>query len=269
MQKVRLIKTTLGERFAKHGFEFMGSVYRGNWAFKKVLDNGIEQVIDIYIDRHSSDWVYLDIRSKYGQMRVNDFVPEPAYANRQWWEFKDDDEFVKALEEMGYLIEKYGFDKLNELSVSPYKFEPTYEMYGKLSEQHKELSAKFIKEHNLRDDITLGESIEVIKGIVEEESERVYDDETKERLIELSAFYGEQLIKKYDGNWEWCKIGKDAYNVYNMKHTASTEFVLLRILQIWEKVNADSIIEFYNYLNDNEHIPYHDGKTFVFREFDA
>jgi len=265
-----MIKKVLGDRFAKHGFEFMGSVDRGVWEFKKTLDNGIEQTIIILLDRFEPTEVYFILNSKYGNnVKARDFIPEPEYANKQWWEFKDDGEFVKALEEMGYLIEKYGFEKLDELSVSPYKFEPTYEMYLRLSEQYKEMFAKFIKEHNLRYDISLEESVEVIKGIVEEEGERVYDDETKERLVELAAFYGEQLIKKYGGNWEWSKIRKDVYHVFNMKHTLSTEFALPRILQTWEKLNADSIIEFHNYLKEYEHIPYDDGRGFVFREKEA
>ena len=37
MQKARMIKKVLGDRLAKHGFEFMGSIYRGMWEFKKHL----------------------------------------------------------------------------------------------------------------------------------------------------------------------------------------------------------------------------------------
>jgi len=42
MQKAQLVKKVLGDRFAKHGFDYMGSVDRGNWEFKKTLETGIE-----------------------------------------------------------------------------------------------------------------------------------------------------------------------------------------------------------------------------------
>jgi len=263
MQKARLVKKVLGERFAKHGFEFMGSVDRGVWEFKKTLDNVIEQTITILLDRFESNEVYFILNSKFGNnVKACDFVPEPEYANKQWWEFNDDDEFVKALEEMGYLIEKYGFKKLDELSVSPYKFEATEEMNRRVYEKHDELTASFMKKYGIEDDITLWESIEIIKGIVEETDERIYDEKAKERLIGLAAFYGEQLIKKYDGEWEWCKHNSMC-RVVKMKNLMTSMYVLSRISQAWEKSSAEIIIESYIKMVENEKYGYYNGKKFV------
>jgi len=276
MQKVRLVKKVLGDMFAKHGYEYAGRIGGGVleyvWEFKKTPENGNDQIITIILDRYTYIRMYsvcFYIRSKYGQCGVKEIVPESEQAEQReflsYWEVKDDDEFVKALEEIGDIIEKYGFAKLDELSVSPYKFEPTYEMFVKLFKGHKELSAKFMKEHNISDDITLGESIEVIKGIVEAEGERVYDDETKDRLIELAAFYGEQLIKKYEGNWDWCKVGKDRCAVFNMKNLIGSAYVLHRILITWEKANAENITELYESMVRKEKYVYVDGKTWDYK----
>jgi len=205
----------------------------------------------------------VNLNSKYGiNVRVCDFVPESEYANKQWWEFKDDGEFVKALEEMGYLIEKYGFEKLDKLSVSPYKFEPTYEMNRSVYEKHEDLAANFMKKYGIEGDISLQESIEIIKGIVEETDERIYDNKAKERLIELAAFYGEQLIKRYDGKWEWCKHNNMCL-VAKMNNLMSGMYVLSRISQAWEKSSAEVIIESYTNMLENEKYGYYDGKSWV------
>ena len=262
MQKVKIVEKVLGDRFAKHGFEFLGSVDRGMWEFKKISDNDIEQFIAIYMDRYDSGCVYLDIRSKYGQLRTLDFAPEPKYENKQVWIFRDDAEFAKALEEMGDIIEKYGYKKLDELGVPPYKFEPTHEMFVRLYENHKELSAKFMKDNNLKDDITLKDSIDIIARIVEERGERVLDDTSKEKLLELAAFYGEQLIKEYKGNWEWIKINNSC-KVNGMTNLSRSAYVLHEVFFTWEKESSERIMGYYKRMVENDKVGYYHKNKWI------
>jgi hypothetical protein len=263
VQKIQLIKKVLENKFAHFGFTFLGSTHRGLWEFRKIIQNDIEQYIRIYLDRHVKHFVYLDISSKYAHgVRVKDFAPEPKYANKQHWEFNDENEFIGILQEMGEIIEKYGLKKLDEISVSPYRFEPTEAMYKRLYEKHEELSVNFKKKHDINESITLKQSLDFIVKLLTTDGEKIYDDDTKEMLLEVAAFYGEQMIKRYSGNWEWhekarrCAIG-------NMKHLSSISFVLHNIVQAWENASSKILTDDYEFMINEEKSGYFESGRWI------
>jgi hypothetical protein len=222
------------------------------WEFRKIIENDIEQNITIFVNRHASHWVFLDISSKYGHgVRVKDYAPEPKYADKHYWEFKDDNEFVEVLEEMGEVLEKKKKKKLEEISVSPYKFEPTEAMNRRLYEKHEELSVNFKKKHDINDSITLKQSLDFIVELLTIDGERVYDDDAKEMLLEVAAFYGEQMIKRYSGNWEWDEKAKRC-EIDNMKHLSSLSFILFDIVQAWGDESPKILTDYYEFMLSKE-----------------
>ena len=260
MQKKRIVQKVLSKRFAERGFEFAGSVYRGVWAFKRVRDDGIEQSVCIQLNSFDTNRMCLEIFSEYGRMRSNEFELNGKEYFDKWWEFSNEIEFTEALEEMWVLLERAGFRKLEELSISPYKYEPTDEMYSFLYEKHKELCEQFMSKHNLSESITLTESVEVTKKIIENESDYPSEDDEKAELIKLSAFLGEQLVKRYDGNWKYFSSGRKGCCV-TLKHLISSAYVLDWILISAKTKDSKSIENHYNGFIENDHMGYfHRGK---------
>jgi len=120
MQKKRIVQKVLSKRFAERGFEFAGSVDRGIWAFKRVQDDGVEQSVNMQLHSYDTNSMCLEVLTKYGQVRSSGFEMDPSEALDQWWRFSNEAEFMEALEEMWVLLERAGFQKLEELSISPY-----------------------------------------------------------------------------------------------------------------------------------------------------
>ena len=261
MQKKRIVQKVLSKRFAERGFEFLGSVDRGVWEFKRVRDDGIEQSVCIHLVRYDSSSMGLNIYSKYGQASAGFFEDTPkeeSFSKR--WEFSNESEFTEALEEMWVLLERAGFRKLEELSISPYKYEPTDEMCSFLYENHKELCEQFMSKHNLSESITFAESVEVTKKIIENESDYSSEEDEKAELIKLSAFLGEQLVKRYDGNWKYISSGRKGCCV-ELKHLISSAYTLNWILLSAKTKDSKSIENHYKGFIENDHMGYfHKGK---------
>jgi len=96
-----------------------------------------------------------------------------------------------------------------------------------------------------------------IARIVEEGGERIYDDAAKEKFLEVSAFYGEQLIKRYEGNWDWSGGEHPMCTVYNMKNLNNSVPVLYWVLKAWEKESAEEIVALYNDMVEQEKVGYY------------
>ena len=227
MQKKKWILEIIGSMLERHGFAFSKNKY---WEFEREI-NGILQTIAI----EDEDFRHLETEARalhlkfsttaYGsripveitKLIPKEELPKARYmaeninkrlsikfpGSLEYWTYDDEESFKAVLGNFVHLIETYGFDKLEELSIEE-EVIPTNEMGTRLVSSYEMLSEKFIKENHLDITSTSREDIEgwfdLIKQKFEETKEESYQD-VQDMLVEITAFLGEQLRKEVGGKW--------------------------------------------------------------------
>jgi len=120
-----------------------------------------------------------------------------------------------------------------------------------------------MNEHDINDDITLGESVEIVKDIIEGESNYSNVEEETAELMKLAAFLGEQLIKRYGGNWRHFANNDRCHVV--IKHIVGHHHVFGLVSGGTKDKNAKIITDHYSYLVEKEQEGYFDKGKWVQR----
>ena len=207
MKKKKFILDIVGGSIKKYGFEYETSLgYRASdlWTFIRKVGS-ITQWIQVQHHRSNPElWLQFKTDS-YGEGAIPhlaiDLIPEERRPLKGWV-YRTEDDFKKILEGFVSIIVEYGFCKLEELSIEE-EVIPQDHMGRKLLTSYEELSQKFIYENNINVEwspTNIQKWLTLFDCKIKETKNDPYA-EVQDMLIEMAAFLGEQIRKKYGGKW--------------------------------------------------------------------
>jgi hypothetical protein len=202
----KLVRKYIGEGIAPFGFAYKG--YEGDsWKFERQFKN-VRQTISIYVYRFDPSMITFELyTSARGTGMVQAVNIEGVSTNgdiRGFWKYKDEEELIKVLTVMKDILVKKGMKILLELSKED-EIIATNEMYHRLYVCHDELCEKFIRKTGLEvtgyDEENINRWFDVIGERIKILKAAGYNTDTKEELIEIAAFLGNQLVTYLGGEW--------------------------------------------------------------------
>lgn len=126
------------------------------------------------------------------------------------WPYESEEELEKALWEIREVIEKYGLAWLDKKCIEE-QIIPTDEMGNKLYQSYEELYKCFAERHHIdttdKSKENIAKSFAVVRARLEEIQYLPYS-EVQDDLVEMAAFWGEQLRGKFGGVWKQMDRGR-------------------------------------------------------------
>lgn len=240
MGKKSIVITTMEEKLLPYGFHYT-KYQNGRWTFSRKVD-GVSQNVFIQKGMWADNDYVLEINTSVSPtlLRIRDFIKDTSY-DSDFFEFYNEEERRDVLEELGDLVIRYGVEKLKELSVIEEHYEATLEMNKKLFREQEILTRKFMERHGLNrtdEEAVMLAVKDELKVILEEKYEKVQD-----KLVELAAVYGNMLIDKMGGRWEYSEvIGTTTINKIPL---FTSNPVMRSFVQFWENKDADLVLKEY------------------------
>jgi hypothetical protein len=244
MQKAKIVQNVLGKILEPYGFTYNGYDYR-TWELKRVVDNNVEQYVLIYKSGYDKS-LRLELCTSVRSMHLctKEITDDPKYA-KQFIEYEDDNDFANILKLFGEFVIEYGLKKLDEISVQTLWFEPDEQMYTELYNNHLELANSFMMTNNIERDNTLEETFIIIESIIEDrEKKKEFNDSNKKMLLEMVAYFCDEIIKGYGGIWEWDVNYNQCHVNYINEKFNHWDFLKL-FINAWEKSEIKVIKYFY------------------------
>ena len=260
MKKKQIILEVIGKVVEKHGFAYglcKANSGSGIWGFTRSVD-GIEQMVFVQEHRFAKA-LFLEFRttawgSKLSRAGKGLDIPN-VYSNTiDQWNYENDDDFRGVLLEFADIIEKYGIDELNKMSLEENVI-PTKPMADKLLTSYESLSGKFAKQHQIDLECLSKKSVSKWFEIIEKNISQTKNDpyeKVQDMIVEIAAFLGEQLRKEMGGEW---KRGTDPRHVYleGLNGFLLTFFFALGdVITAWKKQNTGYLTEYYSLILDNK-----------------
>ena len=218
INKVKYVKKYVGEVLEKEGFRYAGK-QGGVWIFEKETENAVQNV-GIFLYRFDRSMVSFQIFTD------KDPLPTIALAMDEgiggncempgFWKFEDQATFIDALKEITEIVMDKGLKILDEMSKPAREQKIGYrenDMFIKLRDEHEMLTRNYIEKNGI---VATGFDRENIDRWVEHicnEVDNLQDEEdldkVKDKLIELAAFLGDQIVKYTRSEWIWDETKED------------------------------------------------------------
>lgn len=252
MQKKKIIQNVLGARLKPYGF-FYDSYFHSRWRLKRVLENGVEQYVVVDKAWWGND-IRLSLCTSYQRNEIPmRFITDDPMYQEDYISYLDDNDFSNILEMFADFVIKYGLEKLDEISVPLYLFDADEHMNLMLFDNNIELAKGFAKKNNITDLDTIDDILNLIKSLIIKDEEKVFNDSTKQMLLEIAAFFGNKMIELYGGSWALvpgCDLFGEQCNLcvvqFICKYKMRQELHFLRWFIIaWEKSDADWVTNSY------------------------
>ena len=225
MKKAQMIKEIIGKKLGPFGFKYL-KTDGICWTFVREV-KGIKRYYDPEIDVAKQ---YIIIQeNRFGKMVTVRFRTDVANAlvgselevlrelNPKrpitWFEYSDEDDYKKLLLYLGEVIEKYGFDFLDQMSIEE-EIIPTKSMADKLYKNHKELADSFSSKYELKSSpqnlSDIEEWFQKLRQLIISAAEKPYED-VKDFFIEMAAFIGERNCDLLGEKWFFKEERKTPY----------------------------------------------------------
>jgi len=247
MQKKKIVQNVLGTRLEPYGFTYDGYIYN-RWQLKRVLENDLEQ----YVVVDKSSWgndirLTLSTSAQINDVYMWEITDDPVY-QEDYISYSDDNDFTCILEMFADFVIKYGLKKLDEISVPLYLFNADEQMHATLYNNNVNLANSFVKKHKTADTDSIDDILNLIKSLLIKDEEKVFNDSTKQMLLEIAAFFGNKMIETYGGSWalvpgKRCNLCVVKY-IDKYKLRGEWPFLCL-FTMAWEKSDADRIADIY------------------------
>ena len=238
----KIIKKCIEEELSDLDFHYEG--YEDNtWIFARKLGK-LTWYVYIYVYRFDPWQITFHLGTDVpGKMQVQAHQIEDVKGDGDipgYWKYHDEESMVEVLKKIVAIIRNRGIDALKKLSIPERINASDNEMHRELYIHHKELAEAFVERTGMvstgYDEENLKRWFDYMDSRVEEMKRGAYDSGTKEELLEMAAFLGEQIVKYKGGSWKLWKNEKvEATNITYIKKIRKNEEVeecinLIRVL---------------------------------------
>lgn len=236
----KIVVKIMEERLSDYGFKF--EKYENcRWTFSREIE-GIKQYVviqkDIWGDSSYVPEIYASVPGH--SLRVRDFVNDEKY-DSDFFYYKNDEERISVLNEIADIIIQYGIDELNRRNLPKKKYYPTEAMNQKLYKDNFILTQNYYKKYNINEQLE-EKVLSVLKKDLEECYEKSFE-QIQEKLVELSAVYGNLIINKIGGEWNYDKIHKTVS--FDSRPLYIAYPVLSLFVSYWQDKSADLMVRNY------------------------
>jgi len=248
MKNKKLVIDIVGKAVEKYGFTYdKEQSNNGIWMFVREQNSIKEKIYvqknrfqkELYLRFDTTAWVW-----DHSMVEARFLIAEKQYGNYKHlrvWLYEDEDGFKEILKEFVEIIEKYGIDKLNEMSIEE-EVVPTEEMGKKLFYFHDELSKSFAEENHLHINLDSREDIEkcfdILAAKIKETKESKYDD-VKDFLIAVAAFLGERMKAEVGGEWDISAGYRDIILKGLNCYVKTTYPTLTNTIRVWKDKSSE------------------------------
>jgi hypothetical protein len=250
MNKIKEIKKIIGYAVAPYGFSVDFSDRNEGVHF--IRERGdLKQIINIQIVH--SKFLALKFNTNAYQQRTidgsefspekkSDFlypgIPIPA----EWWQWNNDAEFIDILNTFKNIILEHGLKALEEISVPSTEIRPTIQADWELYQNHKELNRNYRITLGIENESSTRKVVEKIHEVILKTRNQDFK-EVEPMLIGLAAVYGEELIARRGGEWQWREDFDKICWIDKMHEGVGGTYPLNDIIGYWREGMND--IEFF------------------------
>lgn len=237
-----IVVKIMEERLSEYGFRY--EKYEAcRWTFSREAKE-IKQYVVIQKDIWGDSSYILEVyTSTPGRsLRVRELVKDKKY-NSDYFNFQNEDERIAVLNEIADIVIQYGIDELNKRSIPVKIYCPTDMMNQKLYEDQAILTQNYCKKHNIAE-LSENDILPLLKKDLEECYEDTYE-QVQGKLVELSAVYGNLIMSKIGGQWQYDKRLKSVS--LESKPLYPGYPVLSLFVSFWQEKNADRMVKNYMY----------------------
>lgn len=198
MNITKNIENIIGNMLEEQGFKY--EKHTRSWIYSRSKEETIQH-IDLLEHRFFRGKIKaVFYTNAYGQeiREFASFVPD-IDTYQEFWEYKNEDELKKILEQFKEWIIKYGLGLLEEISKPTTEARPKPETNLYLYQNHKEIYERYQKEWELTDGKeTIFTLREKLKALYNKDFAEI-----EETLIEYAAVYGYAMCIDGLGEWAW------------------------------------------------------------------
>lgn len=240
INKAKLIKQYIGEVIKEYGFQYAGSQAGIIWLFER-QKNGVKQ--EVYLQEirfvHMVTMRFQSYTYGWGRpIQPGDYVEK--YRNQEFWEYHNEEEYVRILEEFANILKTHGLEMLEKMLVPADPIYPTEEMerklFGSYSLLVKEAYTRYPFER------TGEEAVRKVSEFIYQNKDRDYE-EVKDFLIEMAAIYMEICMNDIGGKVALEQMaGKEVCLVKGIGDSGSGEIEPLSLIIDRWKLNHNNIL---------------------------
>ncbi len=254
MNRAKWIKQIIGKEAEELGFSYAGS-HSSGYSILYYYENKAEEFeenIFLYIHKAMIPILYSGVRMTFRRtgmgirdIEANHLLESNYISDGQGFiPFNSEEEFREILEHLAQIIREKGkktFDSMKPVKEGY----PRREMHWKLYQEHEQLNQKYRKLYGLEDTEFMAKLMRQLIKIIVENWDREFK-EVEELLIGLAAIYGDQLIRKCGGWWEWDEGVCSSCRVWGLHGTEYRGTIPLNVItHCWgEKVDrVENLLE--------------------------
>lgn len=249
MNKARIIKEIIGKRINPYGFQYVKAEnlcwiflreVRGITRYHDPDNDVVKQYISIEESRYDKMVIVRIATDAYGG--DIELEEKRKYGIEKWVDYTDEESYKNVLNQFADLIEKYGFDLLDQMSRED-EIIPTKAMEEELIQNHKELDRQFVEEFHIKTVPGQMSDIEEWQRSIREILLSVVGQPYKEvagLLVKMAAFLGERSCELCQLTWQKAKPsvgGRYPYPVFSP---------LSRVVRIWKSGCDDHEIQVFD-----------------------
>lgn len=234
------IKKIIAPSLKENGYEYLGNVGSGLWAFVKKKEHQKQITFQKSQIVRNAFAVILEINQKpMMNPPVNLIKFDKEQTNTYWWEYKEDT-IESILLYVTKLIIDCGIPYLDEVSTPD--LEPLDSLFSPLVENAEKLAIEFNTEIGIS---------EIQSGYVETVRDKLLErikscnSPNWDLILKASAAIGEYIIKQHGGKWDWLE-NSNISGVFNIGEKNMAVSPIMWVSHFWGKPYV------YGYdLNDN------------------
>ena len=188
-----IVRKTMENRIGKYGFRYAGKGAEG-WLFKRSKDNVIETIAVTIILGYYSEVrleLYTDVLGTASSWIDSEYL-------------RDIDHIQVTLEKFCDTFEKKGEAVLERMHKPFLKIFPSKELRMYLHENKDSIYSRWLEKKEFVNDDYKKVYLKVAE-IINYLKDKPYDENVKNRLIELTVVLGEIVIKRFEWKWRWNK----------------------------------------------------------------
>lgn len=247
MNKIEKINKIIGDSIFSHGFKIYNS--DKNEGIRFVRERGdLKQFIDVQIIH--SKYLALKFNTNAYQQKTIDgseFYPDKKVTYlypglpipKEWWLWNNEEEFVDILNTFKDIILERGLNALEEISAPSTEKRPTEKTNLELFQKHSDLNREYRILMGIENETSTRKVLEKINEVIQEYKNKDFK-EIENNLVGLAAVYGEELISRRGGEWQWREDYGNICWIDKMRGDISGTYPLNDIIYHWRE-GKDSI----------------------------
>lgn len=207
MDKTKWIQQIIGDMVKDHGFEFekhIGNIHAEEYVYRRekgevcqfIIIDVSEMGLRLELGTDAYGW------EDYWFMATGMIECPFMIEEGDFIQFETEEELKKILHHFRKALLEKGFEHLEEMSIPVTEVRPKKWTYRKLYTEHEMLNREYRKKYGLEETASPRDLVQKISDIILATTDQEFS-EVEEMLVGLAAVYGDEILKKCGGGYDW------------------------------------------------------------------